>query len=119
MVLARKEMFLRPQAFGEDPATVPYQYERADLNLRLLYSARSRERIGKLLVVVLGLNGQNSLLTAPTKSWMRIKRQEGRTKGPSLPLELSAYCPANFHLQILTGLARACFKTLNRCPSPV
>lgn len=22
-------MFLRPQALGEDPATVPYQYERA------------------------------------------------------------------------------------------
>lgn len=89
MVLARKEMFLRPQAFGEDPATVPYQCERAHLNLRLLYTARNRERIDKLLVVVLGLNGQNSLLTAPTKSWMRIKRQEGRTKGPSLPLELS------------------------------
>lgn len=91
--------------------------ERADLNLRLLYSPRDRERINKLPVVVLGLNGQNSVLTAPTKSWMRIKRQEGRTKGPSLPLELSSYCPANFHLQILTGLARACSKNLNRCPS--
>lgn len=72
-------MFLRPQALGEDPATVPPQYERAGLNLRLLSSAGDRESIDRLVVVISGLNGRNSLLIAPAKSWMRIKRQEGRT----------------------------------------
>lgn len=75
------------------------------LNLRLLYSARYRESIDRLVVVISSLNGQNS----PYSSCQKLDEDEeaGGKNKRALPFELfelSTYCPPNFHLQILTFL---------------
>nr|KAF6290915.1 hypothetical protein mMyoMyo1_009309 [Myotis myotis] len=94
MVLPRKEMFLRSQA-GGSLTTVPNQsVEEPRLNLRLLCSAGERKSVDRL--VMMGLNDQNSLLTAPAKNRMRIERREERPKSPAL--ELRADPAAHFLL---------------------
>lgn len=73
------------RAFGESLATVPYirVWKSPGLNLRFLYSARERESIDRLGMMVTDLNGQNYLLISPARNWMRIKKREGRSKGPA------------------------------------
>lgn len=111
MVLPRKKMFLRSQAFGESLTTVPDQsVEEPRLNLRLLCSAREGKSVDRL--VMMDLNDQNSLLKAPAKK-MRIERREGIPK----PLNcVPTLLPIFFYkFSLFAGSARAYSRNRSIC----
>lgn len=94
VVLAKKEMFLRAQAFGECLTTVPDQSvtePRSESEAPVLRKRREKYR----QTCDDGPKGPKFSYSS-SQNWVRIERREGRPKSPAP--ELRAHSTADFPL---------------------